>query len=82
MSNDIEQEQLWTIDEVADFFDYTGASATGSARKTLSRLGVTAVARQPGRGGKSLYRRADVEAAHAARPGQGVGGGPKPRQTS
>ncbi|QKW31476.1 hypothetical protein HUT11_35525 (plasmid) [Streptomyces seoulensis] len=69
MTNDI--EQLWTIDEVAAFFEYEGASATGSARKTLSRLGVAAAARQPGRAGKSLYRVAEVKAAHAARPGRG-----------
>jgi hypothetical protein len=75
MTNDIE---LWTIDEVADFLGYQGTSAAGSARKTLSRLGVSAVARQPGRGGKSLYRVDEVKAAHAARPGRGVGGGRRP----
>lgn len=59
---------LWTIAEVADFL---GAASTGSARKTLSRWGVTAVARQPGRAGASLYDPEAVRAAREAAPGQG-----------
>ncbi|MFF7335394.1 hypothetical protein [Streptomyces sp. NPDC008150] len=65
-------ETLCTIDEVADLFGYQGASRTGSARKTLSRLGVTAVDREPGRGGKSRYRLTDVKAARAGMLGQGA----------
>ncbi|MFE6716816.1 hypothetical protein ACFVDU_04410 [Streptomyces albidoflavus] len=63
--------ELWTIDEVAVFFGYTGKSATGSARKTLSRLGVEPKFRQPGRGGKSVYQAGEVREAQAGRPGQG-----------
>lgn len=71
MNQPIERE-LWTIDEVAAFLGYSGDAATGSARKTMSLLGVTAVARQPGRGGKSLYDADRVRAAQAARPGRGA----------
>ncbi|MCI3279200.1 hypothetical protein [Streptomyces cylindrosporus] len=60
---------LWTIAEVAD---YLGAASTGSARKTLSRWGVTAVGRQPGRAGASLYDPEAVRAARDAAPGQGA----------
>lgn len=66
MANDTE---LWTIDQAAD---YLGASSTGSARKTLSRWGVQAIARQPGRAGASLYDSAHVRAAKAAAPGRGA----------
>ncbi|MGY3056256.1 hypothetical protein ACVWZD_000500 [Streptomyces sp. TE3672] len=59
---------LWTIEQVAD---HLGASSTGSARKTLHRLAVKAVARGAGRAGKSLYDPAQVRAARAAAPGQG-----------
>lgn len=62
------QTRLWTIADVAEFL---GASSTGSARKTLSRWGVTAVARQPGRAGASLYDPEQVRAARASAPGQG-----------
>lgn len=71
MNQPIERE-LWSIDRVADFLGYSGPSATGSARRTLSRLGVVAVAREPGRGGKSLYDAGQVRAAQAARPGRGA----------
>lgn len=61
--------ELWTIDEVAE---YIGASSTGSARKTLSRWGVRAVSRQPGRAGASLYDAAEVREGSANRPGRGA----------
>jgi len=63
------ETRLWTIADVAEFLE---ASSTGSARKTLSRWGVSAVARQPGRAGASLYDPEQVRAAHAERPGQGA----------
>ncbi|MGW3505708.1 hypothetical protein ACWDMY_34320 [Streptomyces globisporus] len=59
---------LWTIEQVAE---YLGAASTGSARKTLHRLGVAAVGRGPGRAGKSLYDSQKVRAAREAAPGQG-----------
>jgi hypothetical protein len=59
----------WTIDEVATRI---GAASTGSARKILSNLGVTAVRREPGRGGKSIYNALEILIAQAARPGQGA----------
>jgi hypothetical protein len=61
--------EVWTIAEVAENI---GASSTGSARKTLSRWGVQSAGRQPGRGGESLYRAAEVRAAKASRPGRGA----------
>ena len=63
------QTRLWTISDVTGFL---GASSTGSARKTLSRWGVVAVARQPGRAGASLYDPEQVRAAQASAPGQGA----------
>ncbi|MER7498316.1 hypothetical protein ABT033_37725 [Streptomyces pharetrae] len=56
---------------LAEVTEYIGATSTGSARKTLSRWGVTAVGREPGRGGASLYDREQIRAAKAARPGRG-----------
>lgn len=64
--------QTWTITEVAEFLGYTGASATGSARKQLSRWGINATGRRPGRGGESLYATDEVRAAHLHRPGRGA----------
>jgi hypothetical protein len=63
-----EEPERWTIAEVAD---YLGAKSTGSARRTLSRWRVKAVARQPGRDGQNLYDPQEVRDARAARPGQG-----------
>jgi hypothetical protein len=63
------EPERWTIAEVAA---YLGATSTGSARKTLSRWGVAAVARQPGRAGASLYDADAVRAAREAAPGQGA----------
>jgi hypothetical protein len=63
------ETRLWTIADVAEFL---GAASTGSARKTLSRWGVAAVARQPGRAGASLYDPEQVRAARASAPGQGA----------
>jgi len=62
---------LWTIDQVAE---YLGAASTGSARRTLSRWGVKAVAYRPGPSGRVVahYDPAAVRAAHAARPGRGA----------
>jgi hypothetical protein len=65
----LSQTRLWTIADVAEYLE---ASSTGSARKTLSRWGVQAVARQPGRAGASLYDPEQVRAARASAPGQGA----------
>lgn len=64
--------ELWPISRVAEHLGYSGPSATGSARKTLYRWGLSAVSRAPGRGGESLYDADQVRAAHAARPGRGT----------
>ncbi|ANB03970.1 hypothetical protein SAM40697_6919 [Streptomyces ambofaciens] len=61
----------WTISQVADHLGYQGTSAAGSARKQMSRWGLDAIGRAPGRGGESLYAADQVQAAHAARPGKG-----------
>lgn len=63
--------ERWTVSQVADHLGYTGASATGSARKQMSRWGLAAVGRAPGRGGEALYAADQVHALHAARPGKG-----------
>jgi len=71
--------ELWTAAEVAE---YLGAASSDSARRTLSRWGVKAVAYRPGPSGRVVahYRADEVRAARAARPGRGVGGG-RPRKT-
>lgn len=62
---------LWTIEEVAT---HIGANSTGSARRTLSRWGVTAFDYQPSASGRvrARYSAGDVITAHAQRPGQGA----------
>lgn len=62
-------DELWTITDVAEYLD---AASTGSARKTLSRWGVKAVGRQPGRAGVSLYDPNAVRTARESAPGQGA----------
>lgn len=70
MSDDTEQ---WTIDQVAEYLEYSGPNARGSARRTMSRLGVKATHR-PGPTGRvqAYYPAAEVRAAQAARPGKGA----------
>ena len=62
------EPELWTTAEAAE---YLGASSAGSGRKTLSRLGVVPLSREPGRGGQNLYQAAEVRAAKARMPGRG-----------
>ena len=62
------EPEQWTTVEVATHLGV----APESVRNTLSRLGVKAVARQPGRSGLNLYDAAEVRAAAAARPGRGA----------
>lgn len=65
------EPELWSIGEVAE---HIGASSNGSARKTLSRWGVAAVAYERGPSGRAeaRYGADEVRAAHAARPGRGA----------
>ena len=63
--------ELWPISKVAEYLGYSGPSATGGARKQLSRWGVTAEGRAPGKGGESLFAADQVQAAHQHRPGRG-----------
>jgi hypothetical protein len=63
--------ETWTIHEVAAYLGYTSPSATGNARKQLSRWGIEALGRQPGRSGISYYNAELVKTAHAQRPGRG-----------
>ncbi|MFD1277988.1 hypothetical protein ACFQ51_56570 [Streptomyces kaempferi] len=63
--------ERWTVTRVAELLGFTGSSAAGSARKQLSRWGLSAVGRAPGRGGESLFAADQVQAAQAARPGRG-----------
>jgi hypothetical protein len=48
-----------------------GAATIRSASRTLHRLGVQPVSRQPGRSGMNQYDAAEVRAAIAGRPGRG-----------
>lgn len=64
--------ELWPISQVAEYLGFTGPSATGSARKQLSRWGLVAEGRGPGRGGESLYAADQIQAAHNHRPGRGT----------
>ncbi|GGV58669.1 hypothetical protein [Streptomyces spectabilis] len=45
-----ETGELWRIDQVADFLGYSGPSAANSARKQLSRWGITAPRSEPRQG--------------------------------
>lgn len=63
--------ERWPISKVAEYLGYTGKSANGTARKQLSRWGLTAEGRAPGRGGESLFAADQVQAAHEHRPGRG-----------
>ena len=71
------QYERWTISRVAEHLGYSGPSATGTARKQISRWGLYALGREAGRGGESLYAADQVQAAHAARPGKGRRGAPR-----
>jgi hypothetical protein len=55
----VTEAELWTTAEAAE---YLGASSAGSGRKTLSRLEVAPVSRQPGRGGRisTMHRRSGL----------------------
>ncbi|MFE9850288.1 hypothetical protein ACFYPN_15960 [Streptomyces sp. NPDC005576] len=75
ISTIVDRHELWAIDQVADHLDYKGASAAGTARKTLSRWGVARhdMVEHPDSGRpQARYRAADVKAARAAAPGQGA----------
>ena len=63
--------ELWTVSMVAAHLGYDGPSATGAARKQLSRWGIVSQGREPGRRGQSQYLASEVRAAHEARPGKG-----------
>ncbi|MGW2841867.1 hypothetical protein ACWCWD_29280 [Streptomyces sp. NPDC001493] len=70
----VERHELWTIDQVADHLGYKGTSATGTARKALSRWGVERhdMVEHPTSGRpQARYKAADVKAAQDAAPGQG-----------
>jgi hypothetical protein len=56
-----------------------GLAGPDSARKALWRMGIRPVARNPGRGGESLYERAEIEAGIAARHRPETHTSPDPR---
>lgn len=70
-----ERHEQWDIDQVAEHLGHKGPSAAGSARKTLSRLGVKATAYRPhpesGRP-QARYNAQEVQEAQKGRPGQGA----------
>jgi hypothetical protein len=59
--------EQWTLSQVAEHMGYE----KGAARGQMSRWGLPAEGRAPGRGGENLYAGDWVEAVHAARPGRG-----------
>jgi hypothetical protein len=61
--------ELWNTDRVREEL---GAKTIQSASRTLQRLRIKPVSREPGRSGMNLYDPAEVNAAIAARPGRGV----------
>lgn len=66
-----ERHLLWTIDQVADELGFKGASAKGTARKTLSRWGVERhdMVDHPESGRpQARFKAAEVKAAKAAAP--------------
>lgn len=63
--------ELWTASRVAELRGYTGPAAAATARKWLSRQGIDATGREPGRKGENLYPAGQVQEAHAASPGSG-----------
>jgi hypothetical protein len=63
--------ERWPLSQVAEYLGYTGPSAAGTARRQLSRWGLLAVDRAPGRGGENRFAADQVQAAQAARPGRG-----------
>ena len=63
--------ERWPVSRVAVECGYTGSAATATARKRLSRWGLTPVGRGVGAAGESLYAADQVQAAKAASPGSG-----------
>ncbi|MDX3230662.1 hypothetical protein [Streptomyces sp. ME19-01-6] len=64
-------DELWTIDQVADFLGVKPSSARGA----LSRMGVRARSFRPhpdSNRAQALYDPEQVRSARAARPGQGA----------
>jgi len=69
------ESEEWTTEQVADFL-HLGTGSTpevrrASTRRQLSRWGIEATGRKPGRTGENLYPAAAVRAAHANRPRAG-----------
>jgi hypothetical protein len=62
--------EQWTTTEVAEFL---GAASVRSVSKTLHRLKILPVGREPGRSGQNLYDADEIrsKAVPGARPGQG-----------
>ncbi|WP_258047454.1 hypothetical protein [Streptomyces sp. SM13] len=67
----VQKHELWTIDQVADELGFKGASAKGTARKTLSRWGVERhdMVDHPESGRpQARFKATEVKAAKAAAP--------------
>ncbi|HEY3478576.1 MAG TPA: hypothetical protein VGL02_06695 [Streptomyces sp.] len=60
-------DEVWTTEQVAAYLDIP----TSSVRKYMTRWGVTAHDRAPGKGGANRYLADQVRAAKAAAPGKG-----------
>ena len=74
----LEEPELLDALQVADEAGFTGKHRAATARKTMSRLGVPTVYERNANGRPvAKYPAAAARAALDARPGRGVGGGPK-----
>lgn len=62
-------EELWSTEQVRAFL---GAKTIRSAMRTITRLGLQPVDREPGRAGMNRYRAAEVIELVNAMPGRGA----------
>ena len=60
--------EKWTTEQVRE---YLGAASIRSASRTLHRLGIKPVSREPGRKGMNEYDAAEVQQKAGQRPGRG-----------
>jgi len=61
--------ELWTTEQARD---YLGLKTIRSASRTLIRMGITAVSREPGRSGMNLYDAKEIRREHGKRPRAGA----------
>ncbi|MGQ4353205.1 hypothetical protein [Streptomyces drozdowiczii] len=71
-------DEFWDAEQVAAEAGYTGPNRRATARKVMSRLGISSTLRHNERGRAQAYYPADaVRKALSERPGHPTGGGRK-----